>query len=68
MGYAQGKSLGLKPYFTVYPSSRPNTDTVFKCDQCEYVNKTEKGLKRQTRMKHIVLDTPEMERQNIDEP
>ena len=22
-------ALGLRPYFTVYPSSRPNTDTVF---------------------------------------
>ena len=28
---ALGKSLGLRPYFTVYPSSRPNTDTV----QCQ---------------------------------
>ena len=26
---ALGQSLGLRPYFTVYPSSRPNTDT--KC-------------------------------------
>ena len=26
---ALGQSLGLRLYFTVYPSSRPNTDTVY---------------------------------------
>ena len=28
-GFALGISLGLRLYFTVYPSSRNNTDTVF---------------------------------------
>ena len=28
MGFALGISLGLRLYFTVYPSSRHNTDTV----------------------------------------
>jgi hypothetical protein len=35
----------------------------FNCDQCEYSNTSEKGLKQHKRMKHItVLKTPEKER------
>ena len=28
LGCALGNSLGLRPYFAVYPLSRPNTDTI----------------------------------------
>ena len=29
LGTFLGKSLGLRPYFTIHPASRPNTDTKF---------------------------------------
>merc|ERR1712127_426641 len=32
-GCALGNFLGLRPYFIGYPSSRPNTDTIYK-DNC----------------------------------
>ena len=49
-------------------SNSDKVQNVFKCDQCDYTNKTEKGLKQHTRMKHKIPETPEMERQNFDEP
>ena len=56
------KSLVVKPVET--PEKEPSVKSVaekpavpslgFKCDQCEYVNVSEKGLKQHTRMKHRI--------------
>ena len=49
-------------------SNSDKVQNVFKCNQCDYTNKTGKGLKQHTRMKHKMPETPEMEHQNFDEP
>ena len=38
----------------IVDNSSEGTCLTFKCDQCSYINPTEKGLRQHTRMKHRI--------------
>ena len=65
MAWALWIALGLRPYFTIYPSSRPNTDTMhnglwIQSRQNKYIKKTISKFKalhysNQSNMSHFIL-------------